>query len=196
MLDKKIAWERWDEDVIQQEIVEEFYDDEESDEEVLEDALNFLEKIPSLVTTPMGMFQLHDKMSILNQFDCWMGYTNFDITNSVKDTLEKVEGVELLNIMTRYRFFLGVGKMFNFSEVRRAIESLLCESEIDEYSKESVSIIRDNISSDKYWAIFVTKSGEILYASTNEESDEDYLKKLKHYQKRKHKNGGLLLQND
>ena len=196
MLDKKIAWERWDEDVIQQEIVEEFYDDEESDEEVLEDALNFLEKIPSLVTTPMGMFQLQDKMSIVNQFDCWICYTNFDITNSVKDTLEKVEGVELLNIMTRYRFFLGVGKMFNFSEVRRAIESLLCESEIDEYSKESVSIIRDNISSDKYWAIFVTKSGEILYASTNEESDEDYLKKLKHYQKRKHKNGGLLLQND
>tara|TARA_Y100000004_G_scaffold29937_1_gene31072 strand:- start:2732 stop:3322 length:591 start_codon:yes stop_codon:yes gene_type:complete len=196
MLDKKIAWERWDEDVIEQEIVEDFYSDEDGDEESIEDALNFLEKIPSLVTTPMGMFQLHDKMNILNQFDCWMGYTNFEITNSIRDTLEKVEGVELLNIMTRYRFFLGVGKMFNFSDVRRAVESLLCESEIDEYSKESVNIIKENISSDKYWAIFVTKSGEILYASTNEESDEDYLKKLKHYQKRKNKNGGSLLQND
>lgn len=196
MLDKKIAWERWDEDVIEQEIVEDFYSDEDGDEEAIEDALNFLEKIPSLVTTPMGMFQLHDKMNILNQFDCWMGYTNFEITNSIRDTLEKVEGVELLNIMTRYRFFLGVGKMFNFSDVRRAVESLLCESEIDEYSKESVNIIKENISSDKYWAIFVTKSGEILYASTNEESDEDYLKKLKHYQKRKNKNGGSLLQND
>ena len=185
MLDKKIAWERWDEDVIEQEIVEDFYSDEDGDEESIEDALNFLEKIPSLVTTPMGMFQLHDKMNILNQFDCWMGYTNFEITNSIRDTLEKVEGVELLNIMTRYRFFLGVGKMFNFSDVRRSVESLLCESEIDEYSKESVNIIKENISSDKYWAIFVTKSGEILYASTNEESDEDYLKKLKHYQKRK-----------
>tara|TARA_Y100000593_G_scaffold89635_1_gene174285 strand:+ start:3897 stop:4487 length:591 start_codon:yes stop_codon:yes gene_type:complete len=196
MLDKKIAWERWDEDVIEQEIVEDFYSDEDGDEEAIEDALNFLEKIPSLVTTPMGMFQLHDKMSILNQFDCWMGYTNFEITNSIRDTLEKVEGVELLNIMTRYRFFLGVGKMFSFSDVRRAVESLLCESEIDEYSKESVDIIKESISSDKYWAILVTKSGEILYASTNEESDEDYLKKLKHYQKRKHKNGGSLLQND
>tara|TARA_R100000005_G_scaffold95912_2_gene79504 strand:+ start:13888 stop:14478 length:591 start_codon:yes stop_codon:yes gene_type:complete len=196
MLDKKIAWERWDEDVIEQEIVEDFYSDEDGDEESIEDALNFLEKIPSLVTTPMGMFQLHDKMNILNQFDCWMGYTNFEITNSIRDTLEKVEGVELLNIMTRYRFFLGVGKMFNFSDVRRSVESLLCESEIDEYSKESVNIIKENISSDKYWAIFVTKSGEILYASTNEESDEDYLKKLKHYQKRKNKNGGSLLQND
>ena len=161
MLDKKIAWERWDEDVIEQEIVEEFYGDEPSEEdEAIEDALSFLEKIPSLVTTPMGMFQLHDKMNIFNQFDCWMGYTNFEITHSVKDTLEKIEGVELLHIMTRYRFFLGVGKMFNFSDVRRSIETLLCESVIDE------------------------------------DSDEDYLKKLKHYQKRKHKNGGLLLQND
>ena len=197
MLDKKIAWERWDEDVIEQEIVEEFYGDEPSEEdEAIEDALSFLEKIPSLVTTPMGMFQLHDKMNIFNQFDCWMGYTNFEITHSVKDTLEKTEGVELLHIMTRYRFFLGVGKMFNFSDVRRSVETLLCESVIDEYSKESIGLIKENISSDKYWAIFVTKTGEILYASTNEDSDEDYLKKLKHYQKRKHKNGGLLLQND
>ena len=83
--------------------------------------------------------------------------------------------------------------MFNFSDVRRSIETLLCESVIDEYSKESIGLIKENISSDKYWAIFVTKTGEILYASTNEDSDEDYLKKLKHYQKRKHKNGGLLL---
>ena len=57
MLKKKIAWERWDEDVIEQEIVDNFYDlhHEDDDEEVVEDALIFLQKIPSLVTTPMGM---------------------------------------------------------------------------------------------------------------------------------------------
>ena len=64
MFDKKIAWERWDEDVIEQEIVENFYEKhaDAEDEEGVEDALMFLEKIPSLVTTPMGMFQLHDKI--------------------------------------------------------------------------------------------------------------------------------------
>ena len=47
MLKKKIAWERWDEDVIEQEIVDNFYDlhHEDDDEEVVEDALIFLQKM-------------------------------------------------------------------------------------------------------------------------------------------------------
>ena len=175
MLKKKIAWERWDEDVIEQEVVENFYDlgQEDDDEEAVEDALAFLQRIPSLVTTPMGMYQLHDKMNIVNQFDCWMGYTNFDITKSVQEALENIEGVELLNIMTRYRFFLGVGKLFEFPDVRKLIESSLCDSRLDENTEESVAMIKEDISSDRYWAIFVTQSGEILYASTNKDSDED-----------------------
>jgi len=200
MLHKKIAWERWDEDVIEQEIVEEFYSDqlEEEDEDgVVENAITFLEKIPSLVTTPMGMYQLHDKMNIMNQFDCWMGYTNFDITESVREVIEKTRGVELLNIMTRYRFFLGVGKLFDFSDVRREIEeSLRGDSSLDDDTEETVEMIRDNISADRYWAIFVCKSGEILYTSTNEDDDEIYEKTLEHYKKRKSKSGGLIYQNE
>ena len=197
MLKKKIAWERWDEDVIEQEIVDNFYDlhHEDDDEEVVEDALIFLQKIPSLVTTPMGMYQLHDKMNIINQFDCWMGYTNFDITPSVQDAIEKTEGVELLSITSRYRFFLGVGKLFEFSTVRRLIEQSLCESSFDQDTEEAIDMIKENISSDRYWAIFVTHAGEISYASTNKESDEDYLNKLSHYKKRKNKNGGSIFQN-
>jgi hypothetical protein len=81
-----IAWEKWDEDVLEQELIEEIYQEvsEGEEENLVEDALLFMEKIPKLITTPMGMYQLHDKMSILNQFDCWMGYTNFDITKGVQ----------------------------------------------------------------------------------------------------------------
>tara|TARA_R100001244_G_scaffold91110_1_gene69035 strand:- start:3082 stop:3699 length:618 start_codon:yes stop_codon:yes gene_type:complete len=202
---KKIAWERWDEDVIEQEIVEEFYSDQldqEDEDGVVENAITFLEKIPSLVTTPMGMYQLHDKMNIMNQFDCWMGYTNFDITESVREVIEKTKGVELLNIMTRYRFFLGIGKLFDFSDVRREIEeSLRGDSSLDDdteetVTEETVEMIRDNLSSDRYWAIFVCKSGEILYTSTNEDDDEIYKKTLEHYKKRKNKYGGLIYQNE
>tara|TARA_R110002020_G_scaffold298736_4_gene514581 strand:+ start:3566 stop:4174 length:609 start_codon:yes stop_codon:yes gene_type:complete len=202
MSNKKIAWERWDEDVLEQEIVEDFYENHEDaeDEESVEDALAFLGKIPSLVTTPMGMYQLHDKMSVLNQFDCWMGYTNFDITKSVQEAIEKLEGVELLSIMTRYRFFLGVGKMFEFSDVRKLIETTICgftsDPALDEDTKESIDLIKSSISSDRYWTIFVSQSGEISYASTNKDSDEIYLSKLNHYRKRKKKNGGFIFQND
>ena len=121
---------------------------------------------------------------------------NFDITKSTEESIENTEGVELLNIMTRYRFFLGVGKMFDFSSVRRLIEESVCGSKLDEDTEEAIDMIKDSISSDRYWAIFVSQSGEILYASTNADSDEAYLDKLNHYQKRKKKNGGFIFQND
>tara|TARA_R110000824_G_scaffold187701_3_gene368967 strand:+ start:2698 stop:3285 length:588 start_codon:yes stop_codon:yes gene_type:complete len=195
MPDKKVAWERWDEDVIEQEIIENFYEEnyEEEDPQIAEEALLFLEKIPHLVSTPMGMYQLHDKMNIMNQFECWMGYTNFDITHSIRDKIEKVEGVELLNVTSRYRFFLGIGKLFNFSEVRLAIENTLM---LDDITKEAVNIIKDNISNDLYWVIFISKTGEILYISTNDEDDEHYLTTLDIYEKRRKTNGGMLLQNE
>jgi|TARA_R110000765_G_scaffold277144_2_gene375107 hypothetical protein len=195
MSDKKVAWERWDEDVIEQEIVENFYEEnyQEEDSQITEDALSFLEKIPHLVSTPMGMYQLHDKMNVMNQFECWMGYTNFDITHSVKDKIEKIEGVELLSVTSRYKFFLGVGKLFNFSEVRLAIENALV---LDDITREAVNIIKDNISEDRYWVIFISKAGEILYTSTNDEDDEYYLTTLVTYQERKDTDGGLLIQNE
>ena len=155
--------------------------------------MSFLEKIPHLVSTPMGMYQLHDKMNVMNQFECWMGYTNFDITHSVKDKIEKIEGVELLSVTSRYKFFLGVGKLFNFSEVRLAIENALV---LDDITREAVNIIKDNISEDRYWVIFISKAGEILYTSTNDEDDEYYLTTLVTYQERKDTDGGLLIQNE
>ena len=54
-------------------------------------------------------------------------YTNFNITEDVKEELNKTEGVEVLKIVSRYRFFVGIGKMFNFKEVRKDIEENLTD---------------------------------------------------------------------
>ena len=59
-----------------------------------------------------------------------------------------------------------------------------------------MNIIKDSISEDRYWAIFVSKAGEILYTSTNDENDENYLITLDTYEKRRNTNGGLLIQNE
>ena len=151
------------------------------------------------------MSQLYDKMSVLNQFECWMGHTNFDITKNVQRTLEKTEGVELLVVTSRYKFFVGIGKLFDFRSVRRDIENDLCVSklkdeldnlETDEYTQETVELIRETICMDKYWAIFVRPSGEVKYASTNKEDDERYLRKLLKYEKDKEVSGGLIFQNE
>ena len=66
--------------------------------------------------------QLIEDISMLNNFECWMGHTNFDITPEIRDGLDKIKGIELLKICSRYRFFIGIGKMFVFSEVRKEIE--------------------------------------------------------------------------
>ena len=57
-------------------------------------------------------------------------------------------------------------------------------------------MIREDISVDKYWTIFVAKNGEISYTSTNEEDDEDYLETVIFYEKRRNNNGGLIFQNE
>lgn len=70
--------------------------------------------------------ELLSQISMLASFDCWVGHTNFNITNSIKKVLEESEGVEILKLTSRYRFFIGVGRMFDFTDVRQDIEEKLC----------------------------------------------------------------------
>jgi len=65
------------------------------------------------------------ELAMITNFDCWVGHTNFDITPTVRKALNETEGVELLKVCSRYRFFIGVGKMFNFKTVRKRVESRL-----------------------------------------------------------------------
>lgn len=67
--------------------------------------------------------QLIEELAVLSSFDCWMAHTNFDITPKIKEQLNKVAGVEVLKVCSRYRFFVGIGNMFNFSDVRKDIEN-------------------------------------------------------------------------
>ena len=73
---------------------------------------------------PMSQ-QLMDDMAMLSNYECWVGHTNFDITPKVRNALDTIEGIELLKVCSRYRFFIGVGKMFDFKEVRNKIENNL-----------------------------------------------------------------------
>ena len=69
--------------------------------------------------------KLLDDVAISSNFDCWVGHTNFDITKEIKQKLDTTEGIEVLKICSRYRFFIGVGQMFDFKEVRKSIENSL-----------------------------------------------------------------------
>ena len=130
---RKIGWQKYEDliekqmsspllkTIIQQMIVyEESEEDEENEEEFMDTykQSNAAGNIPFLPVSK----ELMDDMAMLSNFDCWIGHTNFDITKETKAMLNKTEGVELLKVLSRYRFFVGIGKMFDFKEVRKNIE--------------------------------------------------------------------------
>ena len=66
----------------------------------------------------------------------------------------------------------------------------------DDRNKLLWKSIKEMISEDKHWTIFVSKAGKIEYASTNEDEDEAYLKKLMRYESIKETKGGMLFKNN
>lgn len=95
--------------------------DEGDMEDYKEDKNNNIKSSPILPITE----QLMDDVVMLSSFDCWIGHTNFDITHQIKESLNKVPGIELLKICSRYRFFIGVGQMFDFKNVRDDINKAI-----------------------------------------------------------------------
>ena len=202
MPSKKIAWENWKEKVDYSPPENKLEESTEEDEDAIEKSLLSAMEIPRLVQTPLGIFHYEDKLKPSEKFDCWIGYTNFDITQNVSDLIEHVDGVQALEVMSRYTFFLGVGKMFNFRDVRLGIEILILEPE---YPKDtltildsdeiirSVELIKEQLSSEKHWAIFVSNEGDIDYAKTDNKNDEQFLKTLLVFEETKQSIGGFIL---
>ena len=56
-----------------------------------------------------------------------MGHTNFNISTITANIIESSEGVETLDIFTRYRFRISVGKAFSDSKILREISSRICD---------------------------------------------------------------------
>ena len=142
-MDKKIGWQKY-EDVIQTEmyspiasmILEELNPEINEMEDFEEEA----EQSQESFLVPKNFYET---VALMSRFDCRIGHTNFNITTSIKDKLNEVDGIEVLNVISRYRFFIGIGKMFKFSEVRKDIENCILvkgetiESRIESSIEES-----------------------------------------------------------
>ncbi len=209
MMAKKIAWEKWEDNVEEhssQKMLAQLFSEqnpnaEEEDIDINDIYSGFMSELPTLVSSPVGVYKLHDRMSPTKQFDCWMGYTNFDITEDTKDKIESVPGVELLVVLTRYRFFIGVAKLFKFRDVRVSIEQFLCNNEQenlveDKNVQKEIDTIKKSISENEHWAIFVFPNGEIDYVSSNEKNDDAFLEKLILYNEARVASGGLVIHSE
>ena len=102
---------------------------EEYEEEGVEEEVEYVYEDANSTAAQNIMLPISEKlledMTMLSNFDCWMAYTNFDITKDMKSILNGIEGIEVMRVCSRYRFFIGVGKMFDFKDVRSDIEITL-----------------------------------------------------------------------
>lgn len=128
---RKIGWQKY-EDLLEQQIKSPLSGlligamlqsgSDEEEEEMIEEHSDQ----PMLIAIPET---LSSEIQLTTNFDCWIAHTNFDITEKIKNAINKIEGVEVLKIYSRYRFFVGVGRMFDFKDVRKEIELQLISEE-------------------------------------------------------------------
>ena len=128
-----IVWEKWVDpylQTIQDSVPTGDEEDEDLEEEYLEDEEDIeeygsVDKLGKFraIATPMGIIPINESTASGKIFNFWVGHTNFDITNALALIIEETAGVETLDIFTRYRFRIGLGKAFHDSKVMRDINS-------------------------------------------------------------------------
>jgi hypothetical protein len=205
-VNKKIAWQSWNavvEEIYEKnteiEILEELLLAQEIQESHGEMPIKFIDPAPRVIYTPYGMFPVDSFLKPSDRWNCWLGYTNFDITHVVQDILEETEGVEAIKTLGRYTFFIGVGKLFNPTDVRLNIENILTDTThisspeaVSNEINDAIESIKSQVSAKRYWSIFVSSVGEIDYIMSDA-LDEQYLHELNKFEDLRQKIGGIII---
>jgi len=203
---KQIAWESWnaiaEEILLPKDMVMPEANGDESAYSEIEIPPEFLSPemfIPqqSFISTPIGTYPEDSCMKPSDRWDCWMGHSNFSITNEISDKIELVDGIEALKIMGRYSFFIGIGKLFDIKDVRTDIEKELCvytEQEIlsNENTQATVTLVKEQLKTEKFWSMLVSPEGEVEYI-VSDKMDKGYLEGLSGLLELKKSRGGIIL---
>lgn len=126
----------------------------------------------SIGMTPFGMFRVNDDMHPFKQFKLWMGHTNFNLSRPIVQIIQQVEGVELLRIISRYRFIVGIGKAFDTLAVKLQIERSVCGScncvaTLDSIKDPNVTSrikkISEYLNKYKRWSMLIFPNGNLEF---------------------------------
>lgn len=94
-------------------------------EEDIENKDNFMpiNKATRAIMTPLGLIPYNEHTASGKLFNFWMGHTNFNISPSIVSIIQSAEGVETLDIFTRYRFRIAIGQLFDAAGVMSNVTS-------------------------------------------------------------------------
>lgn len=188
-MEKQIIWEskHLEIDPFNQRMIETDEDDDLGSEYI--DKYDF--EPPKIPTRRLGMMpfdggvvDMDDSLNPLRQFSFWLGHTNFNISKSVAEKIIEVPGVEILRILTRYRFIMAVGKAFKPQDVKLRIQSALYDEDILDVKtkviknakvKEDVKSVAKQLQElNSEWSILVFPNGNIDFAVSTPEFIDQY----------------------
>lgn len=203
---KQILWESWNAKVEEfltpvEDVLEEI-DGIDQSLDMFQGMTNILEPMQQVIHTPLGVYPIDSMLKPSDKWDCWIGHTNFPITKKILNILNNnIDGIEVLKILGKYSFFIGVAKMFNILDIRSQIDEKICsytESEIlsDEQVNETVELLKFQLNeSNKHWSILVYPAGMVEYI-TGSDLNTDYLNQLNALLEKKKNFGGIILRSD
>jgi hypothetical protein len=131
--DNLIVWQKWfdpfgeDDTVEHDKLADDHYDKEEDlDGEYVDEMQNVKQPLRA-IATPMGLIPYTENTASGKIFNFWVGHTNFNINNQIVNIIDQIDGVETLDIFTRYRFRISIGKVFDDARVMKEINDQIYE---------------------------------------------------------------------
>jgi hypothetical protein len=165
-MNKKISWLKWEDP---------FFPKQEpfsaEDNEIQSQKDSFFEKDKDeepdrhmrVILGPYGTIPINENAITSKLYKMWVGHCNFDITKNIMETIEKVEGVEILRVWTRYRFWVGFGNLFDDNKVQQDIEDSIIKKNKNINGKSNALNALVKVLRKKYksWVVFSNENGEL-----------------------------------
>ncbi len=186
-------------------------DDEKSDYEALEEERyeGHGPIVGKFLASQFGVLPINENFSPSKLFNFWVCHTNFTITKPIMQSLNAIDGVEGLQIVSRYRFRIAIGRLFDEEEVKDNIRYALCGPEP---SEEVLTLVMDLTASNEaltpeleekvnkvtaeipqeYWAVYVVPNGQ-LQILTGNAVDEEFAEKFRVFYEAQQAVGGAII---
>lgn len=217
---RRIGWEKWTDPLNFDHDLDDEDDDDDDDEKTpYSDKEKRRYGMPNkasirnmpIIQTRNGPLPMHEYTRPGYLYNFWVGHTNWPLTRKNFEDLNKILGVESLDVFTPYRFRIAVGKMFTFADVRWRIHNIIVaenslelfnvgRNHVTEQVLEDRISLADRVGSEireikkdhRFWAAYVLPNGkkEVIYT---EELSEDFIDQLDTLESTQRAVGGFIL---
>jgi hypothetical protein len=142
-------------------------------------------------------------------FNFWVGHMSFTLSKKVRSVLKKVPGVETLDIMTKYRCRIGIGKCFDTEQVQEAIEEALQAPKrlpgevnpdflyLEPELRQSIKLaIDETCRTYAHWSVYLLPNGSLDIVNFTDEEEQQFEKALDLHRLTMKLVGGVLFTSD